>query len=159
MPSFEVARRVTAATDGTVGIDALEDAALAFARTAPAELVADAVESMIESLVDAVCGPCGMPIDVGSQHSRWSEASSAPSPRDLSALPQPLRCRVPSPRVEPEAGRYGLGTTSKRWRPWMRYTVKSESSVKIRRWPCSSANATRVASARSIAVSAYFSMS
>lgn len=67
MPSFEVTRRVTVATDGIVGIDALEDAALAFARTAPAELVADAVESMIESLVDAVCGPCGMPIDDDDQ--------------------------------------------------------------------------------------------
>jgi transposase-like protein len=53
---------VTVVADDIVGIDALEDAALAFARTAPAELIASTVESMIETLVDAVCGPSGMPI-------------------------------------------------------------------------------------------------
>ena len=48
--------------DGVVGLGALEDAALAFARSAPAQLVADAIESMIADLVDAVVGPFGMPL-------------------------------------------------------------------------------------------------
>lgn len=62
MPSLEVTRTVTVVADDIVGIDVLEDAALAFARTAPAELVGSTVESMIEALIDAVCGPCGDPI-------------------------------------------------------------------------------------------------
>jgi transposase-like protein/DNA-directed RNA polymerase subunit RPC12/RpoP len=40
----------------------LEDAALAFARTAPGQLVADVIEAMIAELVDAVVGPFGLPL-------------------------------------------------------------------------------------------------
>lgn len=62
MPSLEVTRTVTVVADDLVGIDELEEAALEFARTAPAELVGSTVESMIDALIDAVCGPCGDPI-------------------------------------------------------------------------------------------------
>lgn len=48
--------------DGVVGLGELEEAAVAFARSAPAQLVADAIESMIAELVDAVVGPLGLPL-------------------------------------------------------------------------------------------------
>jgi len=48
--------------DGIAGLGGLEEAAMAFAREAPAQLVADAIESMIAELVDAVVGPFGVPL-------------------------------------------------------------------------------------------------
>ena len=62
MPKMELTRSVRIELDGIVGLGALEEAALAFARTAPARLVADAIESMIADLVDAVVGPFGLPL-------------------------------------------------------------------------------------------------
>ena len=61
MPRMERTRSVAVEFDGVVGLGELEEAALAFARTAPAQLVADTVESMIGELVDAVVGPFGVP--------------------------------------------------------------------------------------------------
>lgn len=48
--------------DGIVGLGDLEEAALAFARSAPAQLVAGAIESMIGEVVDATVGPFGLPL-------------------------------------------------------------------------------------------------
>jgi hypothetical protein len=53
---------VTVAFDELVGIDALEAAALEFARTAPAELISSAVDAMVAELLAEVCGPSGLPI-------------------------------------------------------------------------------------------------
>ena len=63
MPKVERTRSVRIELDGIVGLGQLEEAALAFGRSAPAQLVADAVESMIADLVDAVVGPFGLPLD------------------------------------------------------------------------------------------------
>lgn len=48
--------------DGIVGLDALEKAAVEFARSAPGQLVAATIGSMIDDLVDAVVGPFGEPL-------------------------------------------------------------------------------------------------
>ncbi len=61
MPNVKRTRSVRMEVDGLVGIGELEEAALAFARSAPAQLVADAIESMIDELVDVVVGPFGSP--------------------------------------------------------------------------------------------------
>ncbi len=51
----------------------LEEAAMAFAREAPAQLVADVIESMIADLVDAVVGPFGVPLaDEEQLEAPWS---------------------------------------------------------------------------------------
>ena len=62
MPKMELTRSVSIELDGIVGLGALEEAALAFARSTPGQLVADAIESMIADLVDAVVGPFGVPL-------------------------------------------------------------------------------------------------
>ncbi len=62
MPKTESTLSVRIELDGIVGLAELEQAAMAFAREAPAQLVADAIESMIADLVDAVVGPFGMPL-------------------------------------------------------------------------------------------------
>jgi len=62
VPKIERTRCVSIELDRIVGLGQLEEAALAFAREAPAQLVADAVESMIADLVDAVVGPFGLPL-------------------------------------------------------------------------------------------------
>ena len=63
MPTLEVTRTIAVSMDGLAGIDELERAALEFARSAPAELIASAVESMVAELATEVCGPFKMPID------------------------------------------------------------------------------------------------
>jgi len=62
MPSLEVTRSVTVTLDEVVGFDELEATALAFARTAPAELISSTVDAMVAELVTEVCGPFGLPI-------------------------------------------------------------------------------------------------
>lgn len=62
MPKVERTRSVRIELDGIVGLGELEEAALAFGRSAPAQLVADAIESMIGDLVDAVVGAFGVPL-------------------------------------------------------------------------------------------------
>lgn len=61
LPGLEVTRSVTVTIDELVGIGELERAALEFARTAPAELIAVTVAEMIDTLIDEVVGPCGLP--------------------------------------------------------------------------------------------------
>ncbi len=57
----ERTRTVRIELDDVVGVAELEEAALAFARRAPAQLVAETIESMIAELVDVVVGPFGAP--------------------------------------------------------------------------------------------------
>jgi transposase-like protein len=52
---------VTVSLDDLAGIDALERAAVEFARTAPAAIIASSTEAMIEELFTEVCGPFGAP--------------------------------------------------------------------------------------------------
>jgi hypothetical protein len=58
---------VLVSVDEVVGIDALERAALEFARSAPGELIASAVDAMVAELFTEVCGPFGFPIDDDAQ--------------------------------------------------------------------------------------------
>lgn len=67
MPKVERTRSVRIELDGIVGLGELEEAALAFGRSAPAQLVTDAIESMIGDLVDAVVGPFGVPLAEAEQ--------------------------------------------------------------------------------------------
>ena len=67
MPGLEVTRSVLVEVDELVGIDALERAALEFARSAPGELIGSAVDAMVGELLTEVCGPFGFPIDDDAQ--------------------------------------------------------------------------------------------
>jgi hypothetical protein len=58
---------VLVAVDEVVGIGALERAALEFARSAPGELVASAIDAMAAELFTEACGPFGFPIDDDAQ--------------------------------------------------------------------------------------------
>jgi hypothetical protein len=58
---------VCVSVDELVGIDALERAALEFARSAPGELIGSAVDAMVAELFTEVCGPSGFPIDDDTQ--------------------------------------------------------------------------------------------
>lgn len=59
--------RVRVEFDGIVGLGDLEEAALAFARSAPAQLVADTIEAMLAELVKVVVGPFGLPLPFDAQ--------------------------------------------------------------------------------------------
>lgn len=73
MPTLERTHRVNIELDGLVDLSGLEEAALEFARTAPAELVASAVEALVGELVDVVVGRCGLPLALDEQpESPWS---------------------------------------------------------------------------------------
>ncbi|HSH59937.1 MAG TPA: hypothetical protein VK988_09915 [Acidimicrobiales bacterium] len=61
MPRMERTRSVKIELDGVVGLGELEEAALAFARSAPGQLVAEVIESMIAEVVEEVVGPFGVP--------------------------------------------------------------------------------------------------
>lgn len=78
MPNVKRTRSVRMEVDGLVGIGELEETALAFARSAPAHLVADAIESMIDELVDVVVGPFGSP---------WCSERQAEAPWACTAVP------------------------------------------------------------------------
>jgi hypothetical protein len=72
VPKVERTRSVRIELDGIVGLGELEEAALTFGRSAPAQLVADAIESMLADLVDAVVGPFGLPLpDVEQLEAPW----------------------------------------------------------------------------------------
>jgi len=58
---------VLVAVDELVGVEALERAALEFARSAPGELIGSAVDAMVAELFTEVCGPFGFPIDDDAQ--------------------------------------------------------------------------------------------
>jgi len=73
LPKLELTRTVTIALDELVGIEDMERAAVEFARTAPAELIASTIEAMVAELVTEVCGPFGMPVaDEGQITAPWA---------------------------------------------------------------------------------------
>lgn len=68
MPGLNVTRTVTVELDEQVaGIAELERAALAFARSAPGQLVATTVEAMLAELITTVIGPFGDPLPADRQ--------------------------------------------------------------------------------------------
>ncbi|NIA26074.1 MAG: hypothetical protein GWP04_10980 [Gammaproteobacteria bacterium] len=73
MSVFEVTRTVSVEVDGLVGFGELEEAALAFARSAPGQLVGEVIEGLTEMLLDAVVGPRRHPTALGDQpEAPWS---------------------------------------------------------------------------------------
>ncbi len=59
--------------DALVDLAGIEEAALDFARRAPAQLVASTVEALAEELLDTVVGPCGLPLRYQDQpEAPWS---------------------------------------------------------------------------------------
>ena len=56
MSVLEVTRTVSVEIDELVGFDELEEAAVAFARSAPGQLVGEVVESLTETLLEMVVG-------------------------------------------------------------------------------------------------------
>lgn len=67
MPVLERSHCVGIEIDGLVDLAGIEEAALDFARRAPGELVASAVEALGSELVDVIVGPCGQPLALGDQ--------------------------------------------------------------------------------------------
>jgi hypothetical protein len=64
---------VTIEMDDLADLADLEAAALAFARDAPAKLVAAAVEALVDDLLDAIIGPLGLPLtDADQAEAPWS---------------------------------------------------------------------------------------
>mgnify|MGYP000315360756 CR=1 FL=1 len=129
----ERTRSVVVELDGIVGIGELEDAALEFARTAPGQLVADTVESMIAELVDEVVGPFGMPLaDEQQLDAPWSctgcgsrrgfrRRGLRPKPRKVLTRcgtvefrSQQLECRACGRRFAPAGELLGLGMHQRR---------------------------------------------
>jgi transposase-like protein len=119
--------------DGIVGLGELEEAALAFGRSAPAQLVADAIESMVGDLVDAVVGPFGLPLpDTEQLEAPWACTGCAsrqgfrrrgfrPKPRkvvtacgQVAFRSQQLECSACSRRFAPAAELLGLRAHQRR---------------------------------------------
>lgn len=67
MPITERSHRVDIEIDGLVDLAGIEEAALDFARRAPGELVASAVEALGAELIDVVVGRCGLPVRLCDQ--------------------------------------------------------------------------------------------
>ncbi len=73
MSLLEVTRTVVVEVDGLVGLDELEEAALAFARTAPGQLVGRTIEALTETLLEVVVGRRHYPIAPSDQgEAPWS---------------------------------------------------------------------------------------
>ena len=119
--------------DGVVGLGEVEAAAVAFAREAPAQLVAVAIEAMIADLVDAVVGPFGVPLADDEQlEAPWCCTGCAsrrgfrrrgfrPKPRKVTTAcgqvafaSQQLECRSCQRRFAPAAELLGLGPHQRR---------------------------------------------
>lgn len=67
MPITERSHRVDIEIDGLIDLAGIEDAALDFARRAPGELVASAVEALGAELIDVVVGRRGLPVSLCDQ--------------------------------------------------------------------------------------------
>lgn len=66
MPKMEGTRSARSQLDGVVGLGELDEAALVFARSAPGELVAEVIESMISEVVDGGSRPIRHPVSGGA---------------------------------------------------------------------------------------------
>jgi hypothetical protein len=119
--------------DGIVGLGELEAAAVAFARSAPAQLVGAVIESMIGDLVDAVVGPFGLPLpDEWQLKAAWActgcgsmrgfrRRGFRPKPRrvvtrcgQVSFRSQQLECTSCGRRFAPAAQLLGLAAHQRR---------------------------------------------
>lgn len=81
MPITQGSHRIGIEIDGLVDLAAIEEAAVEFARRAPAELVASAVESLGAELIDVIVGPRGQPVRLRDQpEAPWS-CTGCPSMR------------------------------------------------------------------------------
>jgi len=133
VPKSERTRSVRIELDGIVGLGELEEAALAFGRSAPAQLVADAVESMVGDLVDAVVGPFGLPLaDAEQLEAPWActgcgsrrgfrRRGSRPKPRKVMTAcgqvafrSQQLECTACRRRFAPAPALLGLAAHQRR---------------------------------------------
>ncbi|MGI8806466.1 MAG: transposase [Acidimicrobiales bacterium] len=106
--------------DGIVGLGQLEDAAVAFAREAPAQLVADVVESMIADLVDAVVGPFGVPLADDEQlEAAWSctGCGSRRGFRRRGFRPRPRKVMTACGQVAFRSQQLGCGACGRRFAP------------------------------------------
>jgi len=119
--------------DGIAGIGDLEEAALTFARTAPGQLVADAIEGMVGELIDEVVGPFGVPVGDDDQlEAPWActgcgsrrgfrRRGFRPKPRTVMTRcgsvkfrSQQLECRGCGRRFAPAGELLGLGKHQRR---------------------------------------------
>ena len=120
MPKVERTRSVTIEVDGIVGLGQLEEAAVAFAREAPAQLVADVVESMIADLVDAVVGPFGLPLADDEQlEAAWSctGCGSQRGFRRRGFRPKPRKVMTACGKVAFRSQQLGCGACGRRFAP------------------------------------------
>lgn len=134
MPALQLTRTVTVELDdGIVDIDQLEQAAVAFARTAPAQLVAASIETMMAELVTTVIGPPGFPLpDTDQLTAPWEctgcrsrqgfrRRGAASKPRrlatacgTLSFRSQAVQCRACHRRFSPAGQVLGLQANQRR---------------------------------------------
>ncbi len=120
MPKSERTRSVRIEVDGIVGLGELEQAAMAFARQAPAQLVADAVESMIAELVDAVVGPFGTPLADDEQlEAPWccTECGSRRGFRRRGFRPKPRKVTTACGKVSFRSQQLGCRACGRRFAP------------------------------------------
>jgi Transposase, Mutator family len=129
----DASRGVRVELDGIVGLGDLEEAAVAFARSAPAVLVGAAIESMIDQVVGAVVGPFGSPLAVAAQlRAPWACSGCGsvhgfrrrgfrPKPRRLMTRcgqvafrSQQLECMSCERRFAPAAQLLGVGSHQRR---------------------------------------------
>lgn len=130
---MERTRSVRIELDRMVGLGELEEAALAFGRSAPAQLVADAIESMISELVASVVGPFGLPWGRGRQlvapwcctgcgnQRGFRRRGFTPKPRRVTTVcgkvafaSQQLECGACARRFAPAGQLLGLGPHQRR---------------------------------------------
>jgi len=112
VPKSERTRSVRIELDRIVGLGELEAAALAFGRSAPAQLVADAIESMIADLVDAVVGVFGLPLPDDEQlEAPWActGCGSRRGFRRRGMRPQPRKVMTACGRVSFRSQQLGCG--------------------------------------------------
>ncbi|MGH9286467.1 MAG: hypothetical protein ACRD0M_12465, partial [Acidimicrobiales bacterium] len=120
MPKMERTRSVRMELDGIVGLGQLEEAAMAFAREAPAQLVADAIESMIAGLVDAVVGPFGLPLADDEQlEAPWccTGCGSRRGFRRRGLRPKPRKLTTACGQVAFRSAQLGCGSCGRRFAP------------------------------------------
>ncbi len=117
---MERTRSVRIELDGIVGLGELEEAALAFGRSAPAQLVADAVESMVADLVDTVVGPFGLPLpDAQQLEAPWActGCASGQGFRRRGFRPKPRKVMTACGQVAFRSQQLGCTTCGRRFAP------------------------------------------
>jgi transposase-like protein len=116
----ERTRSVRIELDGIVGLGELEEAALAFGRSAPAQLVADAIESMTADLVDAVVGGFGLPLPDDEQlEAPWActGCGSRQGFRRRGFRPKPRKVTTACGQVAFRSQQLGCGGCGRRFAP------------------------------------------